>query len=220
VRMLADMYISFSQKNNWETKIISENLADHGGYRYIMIEIVNNGAYGTLNDETGVHRLVRISPFNSQGKRQTSFAMVDVVPVLEKVGTRELAAADLDISFARSSGPGGQNVNKRETAVRILHKPTNISVHVQSERTQELNREKALSLLSAKLELLQNKEEDERHKGLSSSGDIKNEWGSQIRSYVLHPYQLAKDHRTGVETTQVEKVLGGEIDLFLKHDEH
>lgn len=212
--MLFQMYRKFIENKGWEAAIVEENTSS-AGYRNVSFEVKGKNAYGTLKGENGVHRLVRISPFNAQGKRQTSFSLVEVVPVLPDVQDVELDESDLDIQFARSSGPGGQNVNKRETAVRITHTPTNISVHVENERSQAQNKEKALEILRGKV---YKKLEDDRKKeeqGLSISKEMKIEWGSQIRSYVLHPYQKVKDHRTDVEISDVEKVLDGDIQLFI-----
>ena len=215
-RMLLEMYLKFSQKKGWGTKIINKNENDNGGYRNITSEIQGKNAYGILKNESGVHRLVRISPFNANGKRQTSFSMVEVVPEIQKTSEVDMKDEELDISFTRSGGPGGQNVNKRETAVRIVHIPTKLSVHADSERSQEHNKQKALEILAGKLYHFREVERKRKEEGLSVSKTTENEWGSQIRSYVLHPYKLVKDHRTSVEVRDVEKVLDGGIDEFIK----
>ncbi len=213
-RMLFDMYSKYVDGRGWNLRVLHKNENDHGGYRNLSVEIEGKGAYGVLKGEYGVHRLVRISPFNANKKRQTSFVLVEVLPVLLKVSNVDIPETELNISMARSGGPGGQNVNKRETAVRVVHVPTGLSAHVDGERTQGANKEKALAIVKAKLLRQLETERKEKIADLSSNtGKI--EWGSQMRSYVLHPYQLVKDHRTGVEVRDAQKVLDGGIEPFL-----
>lgn len=214
-RMLVEMYQRYAESTGWGVTILDSNANDHNGYRNITFQVNGKGAYGTLQSESGVHRLVRISPFNSNGKRQTSFVLVEVSPDVPDIKEVDLPEEELEISFARSGGAGGQNVNKRETAVRIVHTPTNISVNMSSERSQQQNREKGMQLLAGKVFAFREAQHKREMQGLSVEKTLKIEWGSQIRSYVLQPYQMVKDHRTNTETSQVDKVLNGDIQLFL-----
>ncbi|MSU73640.1 PCRF domain-containing protein [Candidatus Kaiserbacteria bacterium] len=223
-RILFEMYKKYSATKGWNTGLLSSNENSMGGFRSISFEVDGSrstssgqvGPYGALKHEAGVHRLVRMSPFNSAGKRQTSFSLVEVLPKLEDLPETHIPEKDLDISVARSGGPGGQNVNKRDTAVRMTHIPTGMSVQVTSERSQLQNREKALEMLRGKLFQLREEAQIKESRGLSAGASTKIEWGSQIRSYVLHPYQMVKDHRTGLEVRNVDSVLNGEIESFIE----
>jgi len=226
-RMLFEMYQKFCQKRGWELKILHEHRNDFAGVKNISFEIKGKalprdkaGVYGILKGENGVHRLVRVSPFSPKKLRHTSFAMVEVLPEFDKNIEKEIEIKpeDLKIDFFRSSGAGGQNVNKRETAVRITHLPSGLTATCQSERQQERNKEKALRILYGRLYQQKLNQMVEEKKEIR--GEVKKsmaEWGRQIRSYVLHPYKLVKDHRTGVETSDVEGVLEGELDEFIKN---
>lgn len=216
--MLLRMYMKYIESKGWQINLLHENKNDVGGYRNISIEVIGKNAYGTLKNESGVHRLVRISPFNAKSLRHTSFSLVEVVPKLEANDSAiEIPPDDLRIEFSKSGGPGGQNVNKRETAVRVIHLPTNMSVHVTTERSQEQNREKAIEMLKGKLYKKREEDKLKEKAGLSPTKTTEIEWGSQIRSYVLHPYKMIKDHRTGVETSNVDAILlDGVIDKFIE----
>jgi peptide chain release factor 2 len=214
-RILFHMYSKYAASKGWSVQLLSANENSMGGYRSISFDIVGGGSYGALKREAGVHRLVRMSPFNSAGKRQTSFSLVEVLPKLPDQGDLHIPESDLDVSVARSGGPGGQNVNKRDTAVRMTHIPTGFAVQVTSERSQAQNREKALEMIRGKLFQMREDAAEKESRGLSAGASTKIEWGSQIRSYVLHPYQLVKDHRTDYEERNVEKVLEGDIQGFV-----
>jgi len=230
-RMLLEMYQKFFARQGWNLRVLHENKNDHGGYRNVTVEVLGNpstrfarsgqGPYGTLKNESGVHRLVRVSPFSAKKLRHTSFSMVEVIPDFEKTDEIEIPEQDVRVEFARSSGPGGQNVNKRETAVRIVHVPTNLSVHVESERSQERNREKAMQILKGKLVKRLEDERKSAEKGFYVSKTTDVEWGNQIRSYVLHPYKMVKDHRTEAETSNVSAVLeDGELEPFIEAEKN
>lgn len=227
--MLLHMYIKYIERQGWKINLIHENKNDLGGYRNVSIEVVcpassagKEGPYGTLKNESGVHRLVRISPFNAKSLRHTSFSMVEVIPEFEKnSNVIELKPDDLRIELSKSGGPGGQNVNKRETAVRVVHLPTNLSAHVTTERSQEQNKEKALEILKGKLYKKMEEDKAREKEGFSISKTTEIEWGNQIRSYVLHPYKMVKDHRTGIEVRNVDSVLlDGQIDSFIEAEEN
>ncbi len=220
--MLLRMYQKYAEKRGWQITIFHHHTGEESGTAGIITKNVTFGvsgkyAYGYLKKETGVHRLVRVSPFSAQNLRHTSFSYVQVMPEIESISDVDIKDEDLQIDTFRSSGPGGQNVNKRETAVRIKHNPTGIVVACQSERNQAKNKEIAMKLLASKLikEVeAQKKKEISELKGKK----VEIEWGSQIRSYVLHPYKLVKDHRTNTETSQVDKVLDGDLDEFIESE--
>lgn len=218
--LLLRMYRRYAEQQGWSVKIIHEHWGEYSGpagwgIKNATILLEGPYAYGYLKRETGVHRLVRISPFSSQSLRHTSFALADVMPEFVAPEEVEIRPEDLKIDFFRSSGPGGQNVNKRETAVRITHLPTGMVVACQVERSQESNRETAMGILRAKLWQMKREQQEKERQGMREEKKAI-EWGSQIRSYVMHPYQMVKDHRTNAETSKIDKVLDGDIDEFIE----
>jgi peptide chain release factor 2 len=213
--MLLRMYLRYAEIKNWKTKIISEMRAQDAGIKSATIEIIGKLAYGHLKAEAGVHRLVRLSPFNANNLRQTSFALVEVLPEIDKIEEVEMKPTDLRIDTFRASGAGGQHVNKTDSAVRITHLPTGIVAACQSERSQLQNKEKAMKIVKAKLFQKAQADKEKEKKDLKGDHALV-QWGSQIRSYVLHPYKLVKDHRTKYESKNPEEVLDGKLDIFIE----
>lgn len=212
--MLLRMYTRWCEKKGYAVKTLEYLPGDEAGVKSVTLSIKGEFAYGYLKAEKGIHRLVRISPFNANGKRQTSFASVEILPELTKNQDIEINPSDLKIDTFRAGGAGGQHVNKTESAVRITHLPTGIVVQCQNERSQFSNRDTAMAMLKSKL--IELKERAHKDKIEDLTGELKDMgWGSQIRSYVFHPYSLVKDHRTGVETSNVNGVMDGDIDQFI-----
>ena len=219
--MLYEMYAKFAERRGWKVSLIDETEGVVGktakqAFKNATFEIKGQYAYGYLKKESGVHRLVRVSPYSAEDKRHTSFALVEVMPDLPEIDENafEISPDDLKIDFMRAGGPGGQNVNKVESAVRIVHIPTGVAVSSRVERSQEKNRVLAMKLLKAKLIKLMEEQKAKEVGELRTK--VKPEWGNQIRSYVLNPYKMVKDHRTNIETTQADKVLNGDLDMFVE----
>jgi len=212
--MLLGMYLKFAQKKDWPAQVVQVKEGKEAGIKSATLVIKKNNSYGYLKGESGVHRLVRLSPFNADHLRHTSFALVEILPQLAEIKEVKIRPEDLRIETYKASGPGGQYVNKTESAVRITHIPTGIVVACQNERLQGDNKKTAMNLLCSKLHqynLRGQKQEISQLRGQPTA----NEWGSQIRSYVLHPYQMVKDHRTGVKSGNPEAVLQGKLDKFI-----
>ena len=213
--MLYRMYLRYCEKKSFKVEVLDYQDGDEAGIKSVSIRVIGLNAYGYLKNEKGVHRLVRLSPFDSNNRRHTSFASVEVTPEIEQDNTIEIDEKDLKIDVYRSTGAGGQGVNTTDSAVRITHLPTKIVVTCQNERSLIQNKEQALKVLKNKLLLKKMEEqEEELNKIKGTQSDIA--FGQQIRSYVMHPYSMVKDHRTNVETSNVTKVLDGDIDLFIE----
>lgn len=213
-QMLYRMYSRFVERHGFSVEVLDYIDGDIAGIKNVTFEVHGENAYGLLKSEKGIHRLVRISPFNSAGKRQTSFASCDVIPDIDKEIDIEINEDELKIDTYRSSGAGGQHINKTSSAVRITHLPTGIVVQCQNERSQHHNKDKAMQMLKAKLYLMKEQEQAEKMSGIR--GEVKDiGFGNQIRSYVMHPYSLVKDHRTNEESSNVNAVMDGEIDRFI-----
>ncbi len=213
--MLLRMYLRYAEQNNFKTRILDTSRGEEAGIKSATFEVTGPYAYGYLKGEFGVHRLVRMSPFNADQLRQTSFALVEVLPEIGKHESIEIKPDQLQIDMYRSGGAGGQNVNKTSTAIRLTHIPTGLVAASQSERSQVQNRANAMRILQSKLALRRQQEQDAEKRKLRGAYQSA-EWGNQIRSYVLHPYQMVKDHRTAVETSDTQGVLGGDLKAFIE----
>ena len=210
---LMRMYLRWAEQRGWSTKVMDTSYAEEAGLKSVTFEVNAPYAFGTLSVEAGTHRLVRISPFDNQGRRQTSFAAVEVVPLIESDDSIEIPESEIKVDVFRSSGPGGQSVNTTDSAVRMTHLPTGVVVSMQNEKSQIQNRAAALRVLQSRLLLLRKAEEDAKKKEMA--GDVKASWGDQMRSYVLNPYQMVKDLRTGHEEGNPSSVFDGHIDDFV-----
>ena len=211
--MLLRMYLRWAERHGYKTKVLNTSYGEEAGIKSATFQINEPYAYGKLSVEGGTHRLVRISPFDNQGRRQTSFAGVEVIPLVATSDHIDIPDSDIRVDTFQASGPGGQGVNTTYSAVRITHLPTGLVVSMQDERSQIQNRAAAMQVLESRLLVL--KKEEERKKRKELAGDVKASWGDQIRSYVTHPYQMVKDLRTGCETSQVDSVFDGDIDAFI-----